>query len=175
MVMKAIWIAVITLVFALGWVTVAGYSEFSDYLDNDQFQIQKAQEIEEEVKDDREKPSPADRIKEYDIHVYKDRVVLDIEDVIWAKFLDTNSMDPFIDEDANALEIVPKSASDLQVGDVASYNSKFLDDPVIHRIVSIGEDDQGWYARFKGDNNPATDPEKVRFEQINRVVVAVLY
>ena len=120
-----------------------------------------------------ERQSPSDLIKENQIHVYEDRIVLDIEGAVWSRFTDTNSMDPILDTGANAIEIVPKSAADIHVGDIASYDSEY--GTVIHRVVSTGFDADGWYAVFKGDNNAMPDPGKVRFDQIRRVVVALIY
>lgn len=120
-----------------------------------------------------DQPSPQNWIKEDQIHVYSDKVVLDINNPQWARFLGTKSMDPVFDSTAHGIEIVPQNSGQLQVGDVASY--QYGDNTIIHRIKEIGQDDQGWYAIFKGDNNPAPDPEKVRWSQIKRVLVAVVY
>jgi uncharacterized protein (UPF0248 family) len=46
---------------------------------------------------------------------------------------------------------------------------------IIHRVVKIGQDSEGWYAILKGDNLSQEDPEKVRFDQVQRVVVAIIY
>ena len=116
--------------------------------------------------------SPRDRIAEEDIHVFADRVVIDIEDPVWATFTDTNSMDPVIDTGANAIEIIPKTPEEIQAGDIIAYTSGNIS--IIHRVVEVGNDGQ-WYAITKGDNNPTTDPGKVRFSQIKRVVVAIIY
>jgi hypothetical protein len=123
----------------------------------------------------RDKRSPSDWIKEENIHVYADKIVIDIENPKWARFSDTKSMDPLLDATANGIEIVPQKESDINVGDVVSYHSNVVDTTVIHRVVSIGEDEKGWYAVFKGDNNNFSDPEKVRFGDIKRVLVAVIY
>jgi len=122
-----------------------------------------------------EKSSPADRIKEDQIKVYEDRVVIQISNAKWAGFTDTNSMDPFIDEESNAIQIVPESEEEIQVGDIISYESELLDGMIIHRVVLIGEDENGKYFIAKGDNNPEPDPEKIRFNQIRRILVGVLY
>ncbi|MBR9691006.1 hypothetical protein GOV08_04965 [Candidatus Woesearchaeota archaeon] len=119
--------------------------------------------------------SPFDWIKEEQIHVYNDRVVIDLKDAEWATFTDTNSMDPVIDFGSNAIEIVPKSTEDIHIGDIISYKSKYSTGTVIHRVVEIGSDDEGWYAKTKGDNNDNVDPGKIRFSQVQRVVVAVIY
>lgn len=119
--------------------------------------------------------SPGNWIGEHQIHVYNDRIILDIGDASWARFTDTNSMDPLFDIGSNALEIKPEEASCLKVGDIVSYRSNALGALVIHRIVEINKDEQGVYFVVKGDNNPNKDPEKVRFEQIQGVVVGIIY
>jgi len=120
-----------------------------------------------------ERHSPADRIKENQILVYSDEIVIDLENAVWATFTDTNSMDPVLDKGANAIQVVPKSPSEIKVGDIVSYDSRI--GPVIHRVVHISYDEEGWFAIMKGDNNPDPDPDKVRFEQVRRVVVAIIY
>jgi len=122
-----------------------------------------------------EKNSPGDWIKEDQIKVYNDRIIIDLKDAEWASFTDTNSMDPIIDETANAIEIIPKSADDIHVGDIISYKSDYADGTIIHRIIKIGSDEEGWYCIVKGDNNQSPDPGKIRFKQIKRVLVAIIY
>jgi len=117
--------------------------------------------------------SPSDWVKEEQIRVYDDRVILDIPDAIWAGFTDTNSMDPFIDEDANAIEIFPENPQSISVGDVISYKTTY--GTVIHRVVEKGEDQKGFFYIVKGDNNTFTDPFKVRYDDVRGVVVAVVY
>ncbi|MBW2988382.1 hypothetical protein KY318_02630 [Candidatus Woesearchaeota archaeon] len=122
-----------------------------------------------------ERISPFDWIKENQIHVYQDRVVLEINDPEWASFTDTNSMDPVIDETSHAIEIVPKSPSDIHIGDIVSYKPKGSSETIIHRVIGRGVDEEGVFFVMKGDNNPSRDPGKVRFEQIQRIVVAIIY
>lgn len=122
-----------------------------------------------------ERASPSDWIKEDQIKVYNDRVIIDLKDAEWASFTDTNSMDPVLDETANAIEIIPKSADDIHVGDIISYKSDYADGTIIHRVIKIGSDEEGWYYIVKGDNNQSPDPGKIRFKQIKRVVVAIIY
>jgi signal peptidase I len=122
-----------------------------------------------------EQASPQDRVLEHQIEVYPDRVILAVEGVKWASFADTNSMDPLIDKGANALQLVPESSDDIGVGDIVSYMPENGQYRVIHRVVYKGEDEQGVYFVVKGDNNPVSDPGKVRFEQIDRVLFAIIY
>lgn len=119
--------------------------------------------------------SPHDWIKEEQIHVYNDRIVIDLAEAEWAKFTDTNSMDPVLDHGSNAIEIIPKNESDIHVGDIISFNSEYATGTIIHRAIEIGHDQDGWYVKTKGDNNKYADPGKVRFLQIRRIVVAVIY
>jgi len=121
-----------------------------------------------------ERPSPGDHIKESQIKVFNDRVELDIENAIWSKFKDTNSMDPFLDEGANGIEIIPSNEEEIQVGDIISYES-IEGGIVIHRVIGVSEDEEGIYFITKGDNNPVQDPEKVRFEQVKGILVGIIY
>ncbi|OGM02715.1 signal peptidase I [Candidatus Woesearchaeota archaeon RBG_13_36_6] len=123
----------------------------------------------------KEKLTPQDRIKEEQIKVYENMVVIDLENASWAKFVSTGSMIPTLSEDANAIELTPSSPKEIYVGDIISYVSPDGEDIIIHRVVEIGEDEQGWYAITKGDNNQLNDPFKVRFEQIERVLIGIIY
>jgi hypothetical protein len=122
-----------------------------------------------------ERPSPCQRINQSQILVTGGSILIDFQNAEWAKFTDTNSMDPVLDTGSYALEYVPSSSDELCVGDIASYSTRLASGTIIHRIVEIGYDTDGWYARFKGDNLPYMDPEKVRFEQIQRVVIGIIY
>jgi signal peptidase I len=84
-------------------------------------------------------------------------------------------MKPVFDTGANAIEVVPSTPAQIRTGDIISYQADWLDTPVVHRVLSTGEDEDGWYAIVKGDNNDTADPGKVRWEQIRRVVVAIVY
>ena len=123
-----------------------------------------------------ERASPGDWIDDLSqIEVYSDRVILDIQDAEWAIFTNTNSMDPVFDETSSALEIVPESEADIEVGDIVSYNSEYAQGSIIHRVIYKGQDELGTYFIMKGDNNPASDPGRIRFEQMNRVLIAIFY
>ncbi|MBD3319184.1 signal peptidase I [Candidatus Woesearchaeota archaeon] len=120
-----------------------------------------------------ERASPSNWVAEESIHVYQDRIVIDLEDAYWAKFVNTNSMDPLLDEESNALQIKPASPSQIRVGDIITYS--LGDSAVIHRVIETGVDESGWFAITKGDNNAYADPAKVRFDQVERVLVAIIY
>jgi hypothetical protein len=119
--------------------------------------------------------SPADRILENQILVTNEKIVLNIPGAEWASFTDTNSMDPVIDSGAHAIELAPKSEDDVQIGDIVAYASEYAEGTIIHRVVHKSQDEKGTYFVLKGDNNPTSDPGKVRFSQIKSVVVAIIY
>lgn len=119
--------------------------------------------------------SPGDHVPEDAIAVYDDRVLLRIPGASWAKYADTNSMDPVLDENANGIEIAPQTAEDIQAGDIISYEPRFTKGLVVHRVVETGYDSAGWYAVVRGDNNLGADPQKIRFEQVHGVLAAIVY
>ena len=117
--------------------------------------------------------SPSNWIAEHQIKVYKDKVVIDVKNAIWAGFTNTNSMDPLIDENAHAVEVMPSGPEKIKVGDIISYQTEM--GVVIHRVIEVGEDDEGIYYIVKGDNNKFRDLFKVRFVDVQGVVVAIIY
>jgi len=136
--------------------------EYIDYK-NDNYDGQKAIE----------KPSPYNWIEKSQIHIYDDKFVVDMKNTILTTFTDTNSMDPIIDENSHGIEIVPKSKEDIHTGDIVSYRDE--DITIIHRVFFIGEDEKGWYCLMKGDNNEVADPGRIRFSQIRRVLIGIIY
>ena len=119
--------------------------------------------------------TPGEHLDDSQIKVYNNQVVLDVQDAIWAKFTPTHSMDPVLSSNASAIEVVPKSADDVNVGDIVAYKSEYSDGIIIHRVIQKSTDQLGTYFTLKGDNNPTPDPGKVRFSQIQSVVVGIIY
>jgi len=116
---------------------------------------------------------PFDRIKEQNVHVAGDKVLIDLPGARWATFSATGSMLPVLGSTAHALQIEPSSPADIRVGDIISfhYEGKVLS----HRVIDTGTDKDGTYYLTQGDNNPLPDPVLVRFNQIDRVLVGILY
>lgn len=173
---------VFIIIFVFGWFCSSAYSTVLSTVsilnpDNGNVQVAGSDSsiVDRYFFKNKERISPFDWIKQGQIHVYDDKVIIDIDDPQWAIFTDTNSMDPVIDAGAHAIEVVPTSPDQIHVGDIVSYKSEFADGTVIHRIVETGEDSQGWYCKAKGDNNAFEDPGKIRFGQIQRVLVAIIY
>ena len=137
------------------------------------FVVEQAKNVKAGLFGSEDVPSPKDRVAEDKIHVFPNQVLLDIRGAQWSWFTDTNSMDPVIDNGSNAIQVIPQSPDEIQVGDIISYDSEY--GTIIHRVIETGKDKDGWYAIAKGDNNPAQDPYKIRFSQIKRLVVAIVY
>ena len=117
---------------------------------------------------------PFRQISKDDIKVYTDRVVIYVNKAFTASFTDSKSMYPLISENVLALEIRPENKTALKAGDIIGYESKAFNTSIIHRIIEISEDEYGWYAVTKGDNNPTPDPDRVRFEDIQGVLVGII-
>ncbi|MFP4568138.1 MAG: hypothetical protein ACLFN8_04285 [Candidatus Woesearchaeota archaeon] len=132
-------------------------------------------EIPQQNSNNRSISSPSNFFDESEILVYRDRVILDAENVVWASFADTKSMLPVINKDSNALQIVPNCPDDIALGDIVSYRSHYTEGIIIHRVVHIDEDSDGVYFVLKGDNNPTSDPGRIRCSQIDRKVIAIIY
>jgi len=128
-----------------------------------------------ELNGSRELASPSDWVSEEEIKVYNNKVLIRFNNLSWAKVTDTNSMDPLIDEKTNVVEVMPKFPEDIHAGDIAAYRSAYTDEIILHRVINISSDSKGTYYTLKGDNLAKQDPEKVRFSQIQGVVVAVIY
>ena len=167
-------------IFLVGWLAHTTYSTLgSNYAEPKQFEVFEVENSDKltgsAVVYNAEKSSPNDHIKESQIHVLKDKVIIDVKDASWARFTDTNSMDPIIDAGSNSIELKPKTTEDVKIGDIISYNSEYVDGLIIHRVVEVGEDKDGWFVGVKGDNLAKEDPGKVRFSQIEGVVVGIIY
>ncbi len=88
------------------------------------------------------------------------------------RIADTNSMDPVIDAGNVALGQPVKSPQELVNGDIITFHDG--KDLIIHRVINQGVDELGWWGQTKGDNNDAPD-DPIRFEQVDSVIVGVLY
>lgn len=116
------------------------------------------------------KPSPSNWVHDNQIQVTNDKVTIDIPNARLVSY-SGNSMDPAIDESANGIEIQVSSTEQIHVGDIVSFRQG--NEVISHRVVEIGNDEHGWFCKVKGDNSPLTD--KVRFQDIVGVVVAIIY
>jgi len=154
----------IVLVFLLGWLSNSVYSAISTFDGQVPFNVFGNNNV-----------GPQNWVDDEEISVLNDKVVIDVNGAILADFLPTGSMRPLLDAGTTGIEIRPESEDQLKVGDIVAYRAKWTDGVIIHRIVDIEEDENGIYFTLKGDNNSREDPEKVRFSQIQYVLIGVVY
>ncbi len=119
------------------------------------------------------KASPRDRISPKNIHIYKDKAVISIDNIRFASIGSTKSMDPVLDDKTSVLEIIPKQETDIGIGDIISF--QYNNQIVIHRVIKIIINNGKTYFITKGDNNKYPDKEPVAFESIKGVVIGILY
>ena len=118
------------------------------------------------------KSAPYDFIKENQIEVYPDKIIIKIENASIGRYAPTGSMVPVLDSFSNGIRIVPKSNEEVHVGDIITFNKE--DKLIIHRVVEKGMDREGVYFITKGDNNDLNDG-KVRFKDISYITVGVIW
>lgn len=160
---KGITFLAIIMIFLLGWFSSIAASNYSFNLEQPAGLVSK------------ERLSPADHIKESQIHVYKDMIIIDIKDAVWARYTDTNSMDPLFDKGANGIEIRPSNPETIHIGDIIAYKASWTPGIVIHRVIDLGYDEEGIYYITKGDNNQVADPNPVRFSQVEYILIGIIY
>jgi len=116
--------------------------------------------------------APSDFIKESDIKVYGDKIVIDIKDASLSNYAPTGSMNPILDENSNGIRIIPESEEKVNIGDIISFqDGNYL---IVHRVIEKGIDNEGVYFITKGDNNSINDG-KIRFKDIRYITIGVLY
>lgn len=139
----------------------------------------------------REKPSPSDIVKEEAFNYNDTTGILTVDFTktnipfqkvpkIWIPSIpDTNSMDPVFDYGHNNLLLSGRDADDhskliefmaSHPGNIAVYQPQ----NIIHRVVEIGEDEQGRFYKFRGDNNYRNDPYKIRDTNISHVYAGTI-
>ena len=117
--------------------------------------------------------APSDKINQNSIEVYEDKVVIKIGNASLSKYAGTQSMVPVFDKGANGIRIIPENEKCIELGDIVTYESD-NGDLIVHRVIEIGEDEQGTYFVVKGDNNLFSDG-KIRFSQIRYITIGILY
>lgn len=119
--------------------------------------------------------SPTDRIIEEQVKISRNSVTLDVEDVEKWYVVNTDSMIPVLDEGSTLLTIKPGTQDEIKIGDIIFYNDYVNNITIVHRVISIEKDVNGTYFVAKGDNNKAIDPTRVRFEDIEALLIGIIY
>jgi hypothetical protein len=116
--------------------------------------------------------SPQDYFNESSLLLYKDKLTIKVKNASIANYNNTESMVPFITNYSNGIIIVPQSEKDIAVGDIVSFSRNNL--TFVHRIVNLGEDENGTYFITQGDNSNSKD-NLIRFSDIKYKLVGILY
>lgn len=116
--------------------------------------------------------SPPDFVKDKQILVYEDRVVLNIEGARLTRYAPTKSMVPVLDSGANGISVKPKDENEIEIGDIISFWRE--GNLIVHRVVEKGVDENGAYFVTKGDNSPVVDG-KTRFSEVEHKLVGLFY
>ena len=115
---------------------------------------------------------PYDFMKEEMISANSEGVFLKIDNAVFSRFADSGSMSPVLGKDATGIGFKPLNEEDIHVGDIVSFWQE--EQLIVHRVIEKGIDSEGVYFVTQGDNNFSSDG-KVRFLQIDSVIVAVVY
>lgn len=116
--------------------------------------------------------SPGDFIKEENIYADNEKVIIYLEKPILSRYNNSGSMLPTLNEFSNGVSFKPNSLDEVNVGDVVSFEQDGIS--IIHRVVEKNVDEKGVYFITRGDNNNVDD-EKIRYEDIDSVIVAIIY
>jgi hypothetical protein len=119
--------------------------------------------------------SPTDRIAHEKIFVKDDEIIIKLSSASKGTIINTYSELPLLNENSTTLEIKPRDETDIHIGDIIVYYSNSYRAYIIHRVISQGVDNEGWFVITKGDNNFLPDDELVRFAQIKSIVVGIIY
>jgi|SRR3989339_936220 len=119
-----------------------------------------------------ERISPQDRIVMENLEITDNTLALSINGALIVAVSDTNSMDPVLDEDSLLVVTPADSESGIAEGDIIIFHRE--EKLIVHRVISVGTDENGWFAITKGDNN-LIDDGKIRGDKVMGVVVGILY
>lgn len=127
-----------------------------------------------------EVPSPRVAIEPDDIWYggvpFGGRITLEgILDPVWLTTVQpSNSMEPLIDEGHIViLSANPKYLGDLKEGDIIVFDRAGRQ--IIHSIINIGRDTEGWYCHTQGLNLTKPDPDVVRLPDVKWVALGVIW
>jgi len=109
----------------------------------------------------------------FDISDYYAILTLDKEPSM-AQFKGTGSMRPCLGKFTNGIQIVPDSIDEIDEGDIIAYEND-EGTLIVHRVIDIDYDEDGWFIRAKGDNNSIKDEKIIRFEDIKYKIIALVF
>jgi len=117
--------------------------------------------------------APLGSIDKNSIIFDNEKVIINVKGASLGKYADTGSMKPTLDENTKGIRIPITDKETVKIGDIITYENE-LGEYIIHRVVSIGLDEEGVYYLLKGDNNFIIDA-KVYYEQLRYKLVGVIW
>lgn len=116
--------------------------------------------------------APSDFINESNIIAENNKISIFIKNFTFSRYNSSKSMFPLISNSSTGINKIPNSADEINIGDIISFNSE--NKVIVHRVIEKDYDKNGVYFITKGDNNAFRD-KKIRFSDINSVLVAIIY
>ncbi len=116
--------------------------------------------------------SPSNFLDESSITANNTSVTFFVEKPSFIRYEDSGSMVPTLGANSTGVVITPKTEDEVNVGDIVTFRKN--GELIVHRIVEKNYDKNGTYFITKGDNNNIDDG-RIRFQDIESVLVAVIY
>lgn len=101
------------------------------------------------------------------------RLVINVDDALVGMTHNTGSMRPILDKNSIYIKQPVAEENNINLYDIVEYQNG--NGRIIHQVIEIGRDGNGWYCRTKGINNKEADKKIVRFNQIKYRVIGVLF
>jgi len=119
--------------------------------------------------------APQNYIDEEQILIYNDSfVVKGLNNISKIGVAGTGSMRPVIHKNHTIIYKKHPRIDDLKIGDMLMFNN-YEGTNILHRVIEMGIDKNGWYVKTKGDSNNVNDIDIIRQKDINGVVVGIIY
>ena len=97
-------------------------------------------------------------------------VIIELKKPRLAAVWSSNSMERYIDSGHCLIEETEFTQDDIHIAQVIVHSGG-----IVHSVYALGADIDGWFCRTWGDNNYEPDPQKVRFEDIEAIVVCPVW
>ena len=119
--------------------------------------------------------APSDKINRSQMSIINNTLMIkNLPNETWiSSIAGTGSMRPTMHKDHHTIQTNPRSPDNIKVGDIITYRKN--ESLVIHRVIGVGIDDEGWYAILKGDGNEVEDKLKVRFGMVESKTIMLIY
>ena len=126
---------------------------------------------------------PLDRIDDSNIKVYSNKIVIEGN---FGKIGATGTSMLQVSPDGTThITIKPTDPEEIIIGEIIIFKkpqamvdngfTSNLSTTILHRVIDKGTDSEGIYYYTAGDSNKKVDGAKIRFENITKIVVGVIW